>query len=201
MENSKKFFTTKNIVYLAVLSALLVVLNLLSSVFKIITSVNLTLVPIVIGALLLGLKGGAILGFISGLMTFIIGVTGADAFTHILFIDHPVLTFLTCTVKTTCAGALAGFVYSLFENKKKYLGTFVSSALAPIINTGLFILGALLMSDTLKANFVADGQTVMYFLIIVCAGVNFLIELAVNMVLAPAVFKVVDVINNRISRG
>ena len=43
MQNSKKFFTTKNIVYLAVLSALLVVLNLLSSVFKIITSVKFKL--------------------------------------------------------------------------------------------------------------------------------------------------------------
>ena len=67
---NSKFFTSKNVVTLALLTALLVVLNLLGTVFKVITNVNLTLIPIVLGALLMGFKGGLILGLISGLMTF-----------------------------------------------------------------------------------------------------------------------------------
>lgn len=196
--NENKFFTAKNIVYLAILTALLVVLNLLSTVFKVITSVNLTLVPIVIGALILGVRGGAILGLISGIMTFLFGVFGTDVFTNFLFIDHPIITFFTCTVKTTLAGALSGLVYYLLKNKLNYLGTFIASAVAPIVNTGIFILGALLMSDTLTANFIADGTTVIYFLVVTCAGINFLIELGVNIILAPVIYKVNDIITNRI---
>lgn len=192
--NSERFFCTKNIVYLAILTTLLVVLNLLSTVFKIITSINLTLIPIVLGALLLGIRGGLILGVISGLMTFIFGVTGVDAFTNFLFTQHPILTFLTCTVKITAAGVLGGLVYKVLQNKNKHLATFVASAVVPIVNTGIFILGALTMYDTFSVLASGEGVEVMYYLIIVCAGLNFLIELAINLLVAPAIYTVVGVL-------
>ena len=75
---------------------------------------------------------------------------------------------------------------------------FAAAAVAPITNTGLFILGALLMSDTLSANFVADGSTVLYFLVIVCAGVNFLFELALNLIVTPSISSVVQAVKKRI---
>lgn len=195
---NNRFFSTKNIVYLAILTALLVVLNLLSTVFKVITNVNLTLIPIVLGALMLGMRGGLILGAISGLMTFLFGVTGLDAFTNFLFTEHPVLTFLTCVVKTTLAGALGGVVYNAFKDKNRYLGTFVASAIVPIINTGVFILGALAMYDSISVLASGEGVGVMYFLIIVCAGINFLIELGVNLLVAPAVHTVVRVLEKNV---
>lgn len=192
MNNTEtKFFTTKNVVYLAILTALLVVLNLLGTVFKVITNVNLTLVPIVLGALLLGVKGGLILGVISGLMTFIFGVTGVDAFTNILFNNHPFLTFLTCVVKITAAGVLGGLVYSLLKGKNKYVATFLAAATVPVVNTAIFVLGALTMYDTISGFAVGEGVGVMYFLIIVCAGVNFLIELGINLLVAPAIHGVI----------
>ena len=197
MRNSgSSFFCTRNIVYIAILTALLVVLNLLSTVFKIVTNINFTLIPIVLGALLMGVRGGTLLGLISGIMTFIFGVTGVDPFTNFLFVEHPVLTFLVCTVKTAGAGALGGLVYGLLKGKHKYLGTFIASAVVPVVNTGVFILGALMMYDTIAV--LAGGTGVIYFLIIVCAGVNFLIELAVNVILAPMIFRIVDVIETRI---
>jgi thiamine transporter ThiT len=202
MQNSNtKFFTTKNIVYLSILTALLIVLNLLGSVFKIITNVNLTLIPIVLGALMLGVKGGFILGIISGLMTFLFGVTGVDPFTQFLFVEHPVLTFLTCTVKITVAGVLGGLVYKLIANKNKLVATFVASAVVPIVNTGLFILGALIMSESVSGYMASqgvEGVDVIYFLIVICAGVNFLIELFINMVVAPAIHTVVGVLEKSV---
>ena len=187
-----KFFSTKNIVSLAVLTALLVVLNLLSTVFKVITNVNLTLIPIVLGALLMGYKGGLILGLISGLMTFMFGVTGVDAFTNILFNNSPVITFLTCVIKITLAGLLGGLVYSALKNKNRYLAVFLASATVPIVNTAMFILGALAMYNTIAINF---SQDVLYFLVIVCAGVNFLIEFGINLLVAPAIYTVIKVID------
>lgn len=192
MQNSKSsFFCTKNIVYLAILITLLVVLNLLSTVFKIITNVNLTLIPIVLGALTLGMRGGLVLGGVSGVMTFVFGVVGVDPFTNILFVNQPILTFLTCTVKTTAAGVLGGLVYNVLMKKNKYVATFVASAVVPVVNTAIFILGALTMYNTIATNF---SQDVLYFLVITCAGVNFLIELAVNLVVAPAIYTVVNVL-------
>jgi uncharacterized membrane protein len=198
MERQKKFFCTSNIVYLAILTTLLVVLNLLSTVFKIITNVNLTLVPIVLGALVLGWRGGLILGLISGLMTYLFGVVGVDAFTNILFTNHPILTFLVCTVKTTAAGAVGGLIYSLIKKKNKYVATFVASGLIPIINTAIFIVGALTMYNTIASKFSPD---VMYFLVITCEGVNFLIEFAINLVVAPAIHVVINVLEKRAFNG
>ena len=202
MNNTEtKFFSTKNIAYLAILTALLIVLNLLSTVFKVITNINLTLIPIVLGALLLGVKGGFILGLISGLMTFVFGVMGLDEFTNFLFTQHPLLTFLTCTVKITAAGVLSGVIYNAIMNKNKYVATFVASAIVPIVNTAIFILGALTMFDTFSGLSSSEGVSVMYYLIILCAGVNFLIELAVNLVVAPAIHSVVTVLEKNVFKS
>lgn len=192
MNTKTKFFTSKNIVTLALLTTLLVVLNLLGTVFKVVTNVNLTLIPIVLGALLLGVRGGLILGTISGLMTFLFGVFGVDPFTNILFINSPILTFLTCMVKIIVAGVLGGWVYKLIKNKNKYVAVFVTSAIMPIVNTGIFILGGLAMYDTIAINFSTD---VLYFLVIGCAGINFIIEFAVNLLVAPAIYTVIKVLD------
>ena len=196
---NSKFFTTKNVVYLSILTTLLVVLNLLGTVFKIVTSVNLTLIPIVVGALTLGIKGGFILGLISGLMTFVFGVTGLDPFTNFLFTQHPVLTFLTCTVKIVLAAVLGAIVYDLLKNKNKYVATFVASAVVPVINTLIFILGALLMKDAISVLSAAEGVSAIYFLVIICAGVNFLIELGINLLVAPAIHSVIRVLDKQLS--
>ena len=195
MEKKEKFFNTRNVVYLAILTALLVVLILLSTVFKIIANLNLTLIPIVLASLLLGYRGGLILGFISGLMTYLFGAFGIDTFTNILFINHPVITFFVCVLKTSFAGLFAGIVYNLIKPKNQYVAIFVASGLAPIINTGLFILGALTMYNTIAREF---SENVIYFLVIVCAGVNFLIEFAINLIVAPAISTVVKVLDKNV---
>ncbi len=198
MQDKERFFCTKNIVYLAILTALLVVLNLLGTVFKVITNVNLTLIPIVLGALIMGVRGGLILGLVSGLMTFFFGVFNIDYFTNVLFINHPLLTFLVCTVKTTLAGFLGGLVYSLLNKKNQYVATFVAAGIIPIINTAIFIVGALTMYNTIASEF---APNVMYFLVITCAGVNFLIEFAINLLVAPAIYTVVRVLEKNAFRN
>lgn len=201
MEKNEKFLSTKNIVYLAILTTLLVVLNLLSTVFKIITNVNLTLIPIVLGALMLGVRGGLILGLISGIMTFMFGAFGVDAFTNFLFSQHPILTFLTCTVKITVAGVLGGLVYNILKQKNRYVATFLASATVPVVNTGIFVLGALTMYDSISTLANGEGVGVMYFLVIICAGVNFLIELGINLLVAPAIHATVNVLEKNAFKG
>ncbi len=191
----KSFFTAKNVTILGVLTAIIVVLQIFGSYFRIGTiSLSFVLVPIVIGGILTGVIGGTILGFIFGVITLVMGIVGAEQFTFILFSDHPFLTILTCVIKGSAAGFMSGFVYKLLKDKNLTLSTFAASAVAPIVNTGLFIVGAFCMADTLNSNFVAENSNVVYFIFIGCAGINFLIELAINLVLAPSVCKIIKAV-------
>ena len=191
----KRFFTAKNVTILGVLTAIIDVLQIFGSYFRIGTiSLSFVLVPIVIGGILTGVIGGTILGFIFGVITLVMGIVGADQFTFILFSDHPFLTILTCVIKGSAAGFMSGFVYKLLKDKNLTLSTFAASAVAPIVNTGLFIVGAFCMADTLNSNFVAENSNVVYFIFIGCAGINFLIELAINLVLAPSVCKIIKAV-------
>ncbi len=172
-----KFFTAKTVTGLAVLVALIVVLQVLSTFFPVrIGGVELSfvLVPIVLGAVMYGVLGGFVLG---------------SAFTSILLNEHFFGTFLICVVKAVLAGVVPGLIFQLVKNKKT--GVVVASASAPIVNTGIFILGCLLfVKDTLQANF-TQGSSVVYFLFIGCAGINFIFEFLVSVLLAPVVYSVV----------
>ncbi len=178
---------TKRLVLFAIFLSFVILFQTLGSYIKIgATSISLVLIPIVLGGILLGPLAGMFLGFSFGLITLISGIVGADAFTAVLFAEHPLLTSLLCLVKGTCAGLISALFYKALYKKNLTAAVFVAAASAPIINTGIFILGALLMSDTISNNFVSSGMTVIYFLVIVCAGINFLIEFALNTVVSPA---------------
>ena len=192
---SNRFFSSRNIAFLAILLALVVVLQVFGSYLRVgATSLSFVLVPIVLGAVLIGPLAGIVLGFAFGLIVLIYGITGADAFTFILFTDHPVLTSVLCLGKGMAAGLVPGLLFAALKKKHRYAGVLTASLSAPVVNTGLFIVGALFMSDTLTQNFVTDGMSVLYFLIIGCAGVNFLIELAINLVASPAIFRVSELV-------
>ena len=97
MEREKKFFTSKNLAILGILSAFIVVLQVFGSYIAIGTvRLSFVLVPIVLGGIMTGVWGGAFLGLIFGVITLIMGVVGLDGFTFILFSDHPFLTVATC---------------------------------------------------------------------------------------------------------
>lgn len=148
------FFSARNVCILAVLVALVIVLQLWGSMIPIgVAGLNLSfvLIPITLGAMLLGPIAGLILGFVFGFVVLMTGVTGSNFFTAYLLADSPFFTVLTCLVKGMAAGAVAGLLYNLIKKKNKYVAVFVASAVVPVLNTGLFILGCLCMSGTIQA--------------------------------------------------
>ena len=198
MERQTTKQRTLRLVQLASLLALVIVLQLFGSSVRVgPTSFSLVLIPIALGGMLLGPGAGAFLGLAFGIIVLGAGIFGQDAFTQILFQDHPFLTALTCLGKGAAAGFVSGLLYRLIAPKNRYVASFAAAAAAPVVNTGLFILCALLMSDTLSANFVADGTTVIYFLVIGCAGINFIVEFLVNFLVSPALHMVVGVITKK----
>ena len=147
---------------LAVLTAVVLVLQLTGTTIRIpflSTSVSLVLIPITLGAILLGPLAGAFLGFVFGAVVYVSGgVLGMDPFTLLLFQQHPIITAGICLLKSTLAGFLAGLAYRLLCPRKEVnteesknnafgkisrslLAVFVAAAVTPIVNTGIFILG------------------------------------------------------------
>lgn len=160
------------------------------------TSITLVLVPIVLGGILLGPACGAFLGLIFGIMTLWAGVSGTDVFTNTLFVNQPYATSAICIVKAVLAGYIPAVLYKAIAAKNKVAASVAAAACAPIVNTGIFILGGLfLVGETLSANFVAEGTTLVYFVIIGCAGFNFVGELIANLILSPAIITVTNVIS------
>ena len=165
---------------IAVLAALVVVLQLLSSVIKIGTvSITLTLIPIVVGAAFYGPGAGAILGTVFGLVVYINSATGADYGGNMVFLANPFLCAVVCIGKGTLSGWCAGLVY-------RPVAVLLAAITAPVVNTGVFLLGMVLFfQETLRAW--AAGSALLTYVLFTLTGVNFLVELGLNLVLSPAV--------------
>lgn len=192
---------TKNIVYFAILLALIIVLQFVGSYIKIgPISISLVLVPIVLGGILLGPIAGMLLGFSFGLITFIAVVTGLDAGSAMLFAESPFMVALICFVKAIMCGWIPALVYKLIAKKHPILGAYVASALAPIINTGIFILGALMINKVIAEVWGVEGglNGVFIFLVVTVAGINFLVEFGINILLSPIIVKIIEIITGKI---
>lgn len=199
------FFSAKNIAYLAVLTALVVVLQTVGGVITIGTvQLNFTLIPIVVGAILLGPLAGAFLGFVCGIIVMIYVIIGAAPFYAVIWANNPVMSILTCVVKTTAAGFAAGWIYRWLGGKNRFVAVFVASGSVPVINSALFILGCLCMSGTINIfqnaeGVNAGGMNVLLFILVVLVGFNFFIEFALNLLLAPAICRVEAIVNRRVA--
>ncbi len=164
---------------------------------------SFVLIPIVVGAFLLGPLSGAILGFVFGVMTVVLTVIAPGTMTYILFESNPTMYIVTAILKAVAAGLGSGLIYKglekLFKGRLLYLRTILSAASAPIINTGIFLLGMVLFfSNTISEKW-AGGQNVFLFLVGLI-GINFLVELAINIILSPAIVRIVTVVGKKIKK-
>lgn len=189
MENSlaKNRELTYKLVGTALLTAIVVVLQLVGGAIKIGTfSISLVLMPIVVGAALFGIWSGAWLGLVFGVMVM---ATGDAAL--FLAVNVPG-TIITVLAKGILAGLAAGAVYKLLEKKNKYVATLLASIASPVVNTGVFLIGcAVFFMDTIKSW--AGDAPVFKYMIVGLVGFNFILELAINLVLNPVIVRIVDI--------
>ena len=189
-------FETKKLVGLSVLTAIIIVLQALAISIRFgIFNITLVLIPIVVGAALYGYKAGAWLGFV---FSVVVLFTDAGAF---LAISVPG-TIITVILKGTLAGLAAGIVYLALEKVNKYLACVVAAICAPIVNTGIFLIGCrLFFYETIKgwaegAGFASAGA----FMIVGLVGTNFLIEMAINIILSPTILRLVNLGKKSVNR-
>ena len=183
---------TKTMVGIGLFTAIVVVLQFLGGGIRFgIFSISLVLVPIVVGSAVYGWKAGAWLGFMFGAAVLLSG--DASAF----MVVDPLGTVLTVLVKGASCGMIAGLVYKLLERWNKVLAVFAAALVCPVVNTGVFLIGCCLFFLETVAEW-GRGlgyENVAAYMFLGLAGANFLVELAVNLVLAPVIVRLIKIGN------
>ena len=181
---------TPRMVGVALLSAIVIVLQLLGSFIRFgPVSVSLVLIPIVVGAAVYGPSAGAVLGLVFSIVVLLQPDTAF--FYGISFLG----TVLTVLVKGTLSGYLSSLVFNWIRKANEKIAVLLSAAVCPLVNTGLFALGCrLFFWPTLSE--LGNGDPLL-FLITGMIGINFIAELAVNMVCSPVILRILHAARHR----
>ena len=123
-----KNFKPKDLTLMGLLTAVLLVMSFTPVGFLTIgpLAITLNMIPVAIGAVALGPKGGAILGAVFGITSFLqcIGIGGTSPMGVILFEINPVLAFVQRFLPRLIMGVLTAYIYKLV---KKAMGAGVAS--------------------------------------------------------------------------
>ena len=194
----KSFFSAKKITGIAVLLALVIVLQAFGGTIAIgAVQLNFTLIPIVLGAILYGPLIGAFLGFACGVVVLIQVIMGMVPFYVLIWTNDPIVTTLTCIVKTTAAGFVSGLLFKWLSKKNSLAAVFTASGIVPVVNTLLFIIGCLFMN---AVGDMAGEQNLLVFILVGIVTFNFFIEFAINLIVAPAIHRVIGIIDKQFKR-
>ena len=179
---------------LAILTAIIIALQVFTTFIKFGPfSITLALIPMVVGAAMYGVSAGFYLGAVLGAVVTVMCMTGGDVGGSFVWLANPALCAVMCILKTAVAGLCAGLVYKALYKKNKYVAVLLAAVVAPIVNTGIFIIGMLLFFRELLYQW-AGGTDTLTYIVTGIVGVNFLVEMGVNIILSPVVVKIIDAI-------
>ena len=183
---------TRRMVGLSILTALVIVLQFVAEYIKVgATPITLTLVPIVVGSALYGVRGGAWLGGVFGVVVWLMSIANIDPTGALLWNLNPFLTTVICIGKGALAGLAAAAAYRFVARKSGIGGVFAAAVVSPIVNTGLFIVGVyVFFNDTLVSW--TNGTAMLPFIIFTLVGFNFLVELTLNIVLSSIIERIIN---------
>lgn len=159
-----------------------------------VVEITFIVIPVAVGAALLGPSGGAILGGIFGLTSFIQAVTGMSAFGAALMSFNGFYTFLVTVIPRLLMGWLAGVIFKAVagngeDAKRQILACGATSLAAPLLNTILFM--SFLMLFFWKSGYIqgmANGKSLLPF-VFAFVGINGLIEAISCFIIGTAVSK------------
>lgn len=176
---------------ISIFSAIIVILQILATFINFGSfPITLTLIPIIVGSFVYGPLVGALLGLVFGMVVSIMVIIGSDPSGATMFLLHPVITVVTCLLKGALAGYLSGLCYKLFKNINQKVRIIISSAICPIVNTLILSLSLLIFfNEELK------------ILIGMFVSVNFVIELLINVLLAPGLTNLIRHSINRYEKS
>ena len=192
----KRTFSTRYLAEVALFVGIILVMKItgLSSIPVGPLVMTFTMIPIAIGAMLLGPLAGTILGAIFGLTSLYDAITGKSAMTYFFFQESPFATVLLCIGTRALVGAVTGWLFRLFSkaDRKHTWSYFAGGLLAPVLNT-LFFMGFIVLvfyRTSFVQNLVSKlGASGPIMFIILVVGVQGLVEAATGLVIGGAIAK------------
>lgn len=187
--DKRRYFTARMIATTGILTGILIILQVIGNYINpSFANINLSLIPIAIGAILYGPLVGGFLGLVCGVMVLV-----SPSTMNVFFVVSPLGTVLACLTKTTLAGIIAGFVMKLMKNHKT-AGSIVASILVPTINTGIFCIFASIFFMPLLNDMVSNGtfNNTVSALFIGMAGINYIFEVISTAILTPSLYKIIE---------
>ena len=192
MKNTKKSLHTRNLVLAAMMTALVIVFQVLATYTTFFGpfSTAIGLIPIAIGACLCGPSVGAWLGLVFGIVVI---ATGNAALFFAFSVPGTIITVL---LMGAACGFCAGLTYKLLEKKLKFVAAIVAALVCPVVNTGIFLLGsAVFFMPYAEAIGELVGVAKAGFgVFIALAFGNFLIEVLMNVLLSPVFVRILKII-------
>ena len=174
------------------LVALLTALATALSFIKIpILGASITLVlPVVI-------IGGAIYGpFVAAWLTVIpnlIALTEAGIF----LVTSPGGCVATLLLKGILAGFVSGVVYKALSKKHPIGAVTCAAVVAPVINSGVFVLGCYIFIWDYLVSLAGENGVGIGLLLFGLAGLNFIIELVLNVILCPSILRIIQIASKK----
>ena len=188
MKATTKKASTRELVTTAMLVALIVALQSFSSVAARfgLFSFALGLFPATIGSVLYGKKKSLLFGAALG-----ITILTTDATAFALYGVNVLATIFVVLLKSVASTFVTATVFELLGKCNRYVAVVVAAILGPIFNTAIFTVGVCIFFQDYFSAFVDSGVPFIVGFILLILG-NFVIEMVINIVLSPAVLRVVD---------
>ncbi|MBQ2462591.1 MAG: ECF transporter S component [Clostridia bacterium] len=181
----------KHLTLLAMLTALLVVLAMVNIPQPAGLSITFNMIPVAIAAIAMSIPGGAIIGGVFGLISFLqcFGIVGYSAMGAALVSVSPFLMFIQRFVSRVLVGVITALIYRALKrrNVKDHFAFTITGFSAAFFNTLFFMsLLVLLFGSTEYLQNLMAGRGVLTF-IIASVGINAVVEMIVAAVVTAAV--------------
>ncbi len=197
--NSMRTKSIAKLTYLSALIAIMIVFAFTPLGYIKMPGIEITLMvlPVALGAILLGPGGGALLGGVFGITSFI-QCFGMSQFGVFLLGLNPFLTFFLCLVPRILCGYLSGllFQFMIKFDKTKIASYFVASLSTALLNT-LFFVGGIILFFWKNPVFISTmgdwgiATSSLWAFIVAFVALNGVIEAIVNFSVAGAVAKAI----------
>jgi Predicted membrane protein len=149
--------------------------------------INITIIHItvIVAAIVLGPKDGAIVGLVWGIGTMIRAFTSPTSIIDTTVFTNPVVAVLPRIV----VGLVAGYIYLWFKkhSQKKVFGMAVASAFGSLTNTLLVLVLMRSMYASAMAQAYATQTDLLNRLLLIIVGTNGIPELIAAIIIAPAI--------------
>ena len=195
---NKKKYNTKKMVELSIFIAIIILMSFtpLGYLKLFVLDITLIVIPVAVGAIVLGPMAGAILGLTFGITSFVLSFSSPLG---AMMLDiSPVFRVITCIVPRVMCGWLTGLVY-LISKKGKYTSSIavpMANLACPIFNTVFFMSALMIFYYNTPA--IQDMATSMKVfnpiaLVFAMVGANAVIEAFACFLIGTAVTKAIQI--------